>query len=372
MPNETNTLSAPDYLVWRNSTERAGFTVSKNASAMLLLEERQAGALLPLTQLVTDPAATRLQAAQLGAIVAQLMLANPKLESLRLQLDFSEERDGQGKVYERVRPSVYQLGVDGGPFAQDSVRWQVEDLLIARADDIQLALKNIFDERGDCDFFLSFHRGTLAETLDDGQIAGRWSGWATFAAMYPRVAERFSSRVDAQARQLARLAEAKEPVPHTPLAVAAQAGRDALEKLDSWLVCWPLATPEDMAQSFQGMQEVAGAACEALNVALKALAGPTDHLSSDQLVEALKARGYVVTTFCKDDLAFIEEDADLPSLSPDQLAAVKERAIAAAAENLEARLGPVGNAALEDWWVDHKQEILASLPPSEIQYERHR
>lgn len=34
----------------------------------------------------------------------------------------------------------------------------------------------------------------------------------------------------------------------------------ALQEIDNWLVCAPIATPEDMAQSFEHMQKVASAA----------------------------------------------------------------------------------------------------------------
>jgi len=44
------------------------------------------------------------------------------------------------------------------------------------------------------------------------------------------------------------------------LIAAAPAMYEALEQIDNWLVCWAIATPEDMAQSFQHMQQVASAA----------------------------------------------------------------------------------------------------------------
>ena len=387
MTDNTNKPSAPDYLLWRDSTSRAGFTVSMNAAAVQLVEEREALRVMPLTQLVTGPAETRLQAAQLGALVAQAMLANPKLESLSIHLDATEHRDGHGKVYETVIPRLYLLEVDGDDSDHQAAHIQVEQLLSTNADGLQQVLLKLLDDRGD--EFLPFHRAELAEDLEASQVAGRWSGWTTFARAYPLHAKKYdalASRADSTASASPQTPGAtalnytfgttltEEDLQGPSMAVASKTALDALQELDSWLVCAAIATDADMAQSFPHMQKVAEAGAQALRLAIEAPATPTGHLSDDQLFAALRSRGFVVSTWSKDDFDFLDDsdDDDITSLTPDELAAVKELAIAAAEDSLDGLLGEQGVAHLNDWWDEHKQEVLASLPPPEARHERHR
>lgn len=66
------------------------------------------------------------------------------------------------------------------------------------------------------------------------------------------------------------------PQPTTPEPVN-QMLLAALKEIDNWLVCWCIATPEDMAQSFGHMEQVASAAIAAAEQA------PQPELTDEQI-----------------------------------------------------------------------------------------
>jgi hypothetical protein len=71
--------------------------------------------------------------------------------------------------------------------------------------------------------------------------------------------------------------------------------------------------------------------------------------TDQQLLDALRARGYTLSAWSVEDLAFLDHTEWLAGLSQAQLVAVKQTAMESISRSLEDILGQRGNEHLADW-----------------------
>lgn len=84
-----------------------------------------------------------------------------------------------------------------------------------------------------------------------------------------------------------------------------------------------------------------------------------DQFSDEQLLDALRGRGLILSVWREEDLAFLDEDDDLADLSQEQVDGIKLLVLERCGRGLLDVLGARGNAFTEQWWAQHKTELLA-------------